>query len=402
MIVIIDPLVTGFSHEMVNAGFIYSISKDNQDKEILFIAEEKHIKCIKDIFESHNYNPSNLKYIVKNNLFDFIKINIKLREYSNNNLIERFIFLSFDAITVSLIYRFIQKTPVYLVCHAIFEQLIDNSNQREGIPKTKKDIINKIFNSSFLSIVKLVLIYAKSYILRYYNILQDKLFNFKDIFLKQSRTNVTYIVLSDHIVKNLEKHNVQHNNKIVSITMPYMFKKDNNFIANTKLNNFGILGYGSPHALKTIVEKINSLNLLNNYSFWNIGANTSGLKEIKNIKFPVQNGFLSREDIDTYSQKLDFTLILYDRKSYTLSCSASIMESILYMKPIIYLDNSCINEFNKHNIGIKCESIEELIECVVDIINYPEKYKVQYETYMKNILELRDKLDLENRKNIVV
>jgi len=397
VIIVIDPLVRGFSHEMVNAGFVYSISKDNQDKEILFIAEEKHIKCIQDIFESNNYNPSNIKYMAKGNVFNFIKINIKLREYSNKKLIEKYIFLSFNAITVSLIYKFIKVTPVYLVCHAIFEQLIDNSNQREGLAKTKNDILNKISNTSLLSLTKLTLVYAKKYLIKYYDALINKIFNFKKIFLQQSSSNVIFIVLSEHIISNLKNNNVAHNNKIINITMPYIYSKNNNYVLNTKLNNFGIVGYGSPKAMKVLVENINSLDLLNKYYFWNIGANTSGLKDIKNIYFPIQSGFLSREDINTYSQNLDFTLILYDRKSYTLSCSATIMESIMYMKPIIYLDNSCINEFNKHDIGIKCDTLKELTECIVNIINNPEKYRVQYEKYMKNIIELRGKLDLKNR-----
>ncbi len=397
MIIVIDPLVKGFSHEMVNAGFVYSISKDNQDKEILFIAEEKHIKCIQDIFESNNYNPSNIKYMAKGNVFNFIKINIKLREYSNKKLIEKYIFLSFDAITVSLIYKFIKVTPVYLVCHAIFEQLIDNSNQREGLAKTKNDILNKISNTSLLSLTKLTLVYAKKYLIKYYDALINKIFNFKKIFLQQSSSNVIFIVLSEHIISNLKNNNVVHNNKIINITMPYIYSENNNYVLNTKLNNFGIVGYGSPRAMKVLVENINSLDLLNKYYFWNIGANASGLKDIKNIYFPIQSGFLSREDINTYSQNLDFTLILYDRKSYTLSCSATIMESIMYMKPIIYLDNSCVNEFNKHDIGIKCDTLKELTECIVNIINNPEKYRVQYEKYMKNIIELRGKLDLKNR-----
>ena len=140
MIVIIDPLVTGFSHEMVNAGFVYSISKDNKDKKILFIAEEKHIECIKNIFSTNNYNPENIEYISNNNFFNFIKISIKLRSYTKKDLIEKYIFLSFSATTIGLIYKFILKTPVYLVCHAIFENLIDNTNNRHEIQKTKKVI----------------------------------------------------------------------------------------------------------------------------------------------------------------------------------------------------------------------------------------------------------------------
>jgi hypothetical protein len=179
-----------------------------------------------------------------------------------------------------------------------------------------------------------------------------------------------------------------------------MFQKNEAVNINNKLNNFGVIGYGSPQAIKTIVEQINSLNLKNKYTFWNIGPNTFGLKDIENIKFPVENGFLSRDDINKYSRKLDFTLILYDKSSYTLSCSASPMESILYSKPIIYLDNSCINEFNKHNIGIMCKSVKELTEKVADIINHPQNYKAEYGKYKKNISMLRDKLDLDNRKNI--
>jgi hypothetical protein len=184
MIVIIDPLVTGFSHEMVNAGFVYSISKNNKDKKILFIAEEKHIECIKNIFLGNDYNPTNIEYISNNNIFDFVRISTMLRNYANKNLIEKYVFLSFNAITVSLIYKFILKIPVYLVCHAIFENIIDNSNKREGILKTKKDILNKLTSMNFFSLLKLFLTYSKMYFSKFFDIIKDKFFNFKNIFFR--------------------------------------------------------------------------------------------------------------------------------------------------------------------------------------------------------------------------
>ncbi len=402
MIVIIDPLITGFSHEMVNAGFVYSISKDNKDNKILFIAEEKHIECIKDIFCKYCYEPSNIKYIICNNIFDYVIINIKLFQYSKKKLIKKFIFLSYDALVISLIYKFIKHTPVYLVSHAILESIIDNENKRENILKTKKEILNKIYTSSFLVLVKLLKQYSKNIFQKYLNKIIDKFFNFKTIFLNETRDNVTYILLSEHIKRNFSKLKILHNNKIKVVPMPYMFPKNRPITMSKQLNNFGVIGYGNPKVMKNIIEKINNLSLLNKYTFWNIGANSSGLHNLDNLVFPISNRFLSRKEISKFSNKLDFSLILYDKKSYTLSTSASILESILYLKPIIYLDNSCINEFNKANIGIRCESVEELIETIVDIIKNPKKYKEEYEIYFNNIVELRNNLDLDNRKNIVV
>jgi hypothetical protein len=397
MIVIIDPIVSGFSHEMVNAGFVYSVSKDNPDKKILFIAEEKHVECIKDIFSNNNYEANNIKYVNYNNIVDFIKINIRLLSYSKKNLIENFVFLSFNAVVVAFIYKFIRNTQVYLISHAILESIIGNENQRENLPRESGAYLEKIRTSSLKFLAHSLWKRINKFIKEPFNKNINKLFNFKNLFLNESRGNVTYILLSEHIKINLLKLNVLHGNKIKVVTMPYIFPKFPSGALSKKLNNFGILGYGNPKVMKEIVDKINRLCQEEKYTFWNIGGNTNGLKNIKNLKTPVSGRFLTRSEIDRYAKELDFTLILYDKDSYTLSCSAAILESILYLRPIIYLDNSCINEFNKANIGIKCNSLEYLIEIIADIIKNPVKYEDQFAIYKKNILDLQNNLNLNNR-----
>lgn len=383
---------------MVNSGFVYAISKQNQDKKIIFITKESHAECIKNIFSKYNYKPENIDFWVYNHSFELVKIIFKLYQYTQNNFIDKYVFLSYKSFAVYLVYKLIDKTPVYFVCHGELESLINNENKREPIKRSKKNLLNKIFTSSFSHLIVLVLLKMKNYIRRNYFIIMDKVFNFNSIFLNHAKENVTYIVLSKHIIYNLSKHNIVHRNKMLPITMPYIYSKDSSFSFNEKLNNFGIIGYGNPAIMKSIIEKINNLSLSNKYTFWNIGGNSSGLEGIDNLIFPIFGKPLTREEIDLYSKKLDFTLILYDKDSYQLSCSGAVFESISYLKPIIYLSNSCINEYNKFDIGLECENVKDLIKCITDIVINPDKHRVQYEVYVNNMIELRKKLDLDNRR----
>ena len=81
--------------------------------------------------------------------------------------------------------------------------------------------------------------------------------------MNESRENVTYILLSEHIKINLLKLNVLHKNKTKVVTMPYIFPKIPVSTLSKNFNNFGILGYGNPKSMKEIVNKINRLYTIN-------------------------------------------------------------------------------------------------------------------------------------------
>ena len=123
-----------------------------------------------------------------------------------------------------------------------------------------------------------------------------------------------------------------------------------------------------------------------------------GTESFPNITCPSPGKVLDRGEMEKYTQDIDMFLILYDISRYRLSCSGSILESLSYTKPILHFNNDCINTFNKpeNPIGICCNSLEEFVSKMEDIIENYEMYIHEFQTFRNNILKLRDECSIEN------
>ena len=60
-----------------------------------------------------------------------------------------------------------------------------------------------------------------------------------------------------------------------------------------------------------------------------------------------------------------------------MSCSGSIIEAHQYGKPILYLENPCIDAFNPKEcpIGIATKDIEVMAQVLADIVNNYQRNK---------------------------
>ncbi|MGB3907668.1 MAG: hypothetical protein WBL02_09780, partial [Methanomethylovorans sp.] len=64
----------------------------------------------------------------------------------------------------------------------------------------------------------------------------------------------------------------------------------------------------------------------------------------------------------------------------------------------LHFDNDCINTFNMPDgpIGICCDSLEEFVCKMEDIIENYEAYRLEFQNFRKNILKLRKECAIEN------
>jgi hypothetical protein len=104
-----------------------------------------------------------------------------------------------------------------------------------------------------------------------------------------------------------------------------------------------------------------------------------------------------RWEMEQYTPDIDIFLSFYEKDRYQLSCSASALEAISYIKPILHLDNDTMNYFNKPEapIGYLCANLEAFVEKMVDIINNYSAYKSELQTFRNNILKLREENSME-------
>ena len=93
------------------------------------------------------------------------------------------------------------------------------------------------------------------------------------------------------------------------------------------------------------------------------------------MSYPSNGQTLSRIEMESLLEDIDFNLILYTKDRYSLSCSASIIEAISYEQPIIHLENLCISYYNKNeSIGYECADLTSMAKKINDIVlNYNQE-----------------------------
>jgi hypothetical protein len=161
---------------------------------------------------------------------------------------------------------------------------------------------------------------------------------------------------------------------------------------------FATFGYGNPAMLQKVLIELGKRKISKPYEIRVIGMDASGTDGFQNVYCPSPGKRLERREMEKYARDIDIFLILYENDQYRLSCSNSILEALSYMKPVIHLDNDCINTFNlkERPIGICCHSVEELVLTMEDIIdNYQERLQL-FNIFRNNILPMRNKVSIEN------
>lgn len=128
---------------------------------------------------------------------------------------------------------------------------------------------------------------------------------------------------------------------------------------------------------------------------------TRGTYGFSNMTCPSPGKKLTRQDMEHHAEDVDIFMILYDKSRYRLSCTGSIMESLSYIKPVLHFDNDCINTFNTPElpIGFKCNTLEDFVFKMVDIINNYEAYQKTLNIFEDSIIILREKYDIKNSAN---
>ena len=123
-----------------------------------------------------------------------------------------------------------------------------------------------------------------------------------------------------------------------------------------------------------------------------------GTEGFEMVTCPSNGKPLTREQMEFYAKDIDFFLILYNDKTYRLSCSGTIIESFSYSKPIIHLKNDCIDYFNVSNnpIGISCNNVDEFVSSIEYIANNYSSFKINIDQFRNNILKQRAKYSIEN------
>jgi hypothetical protein len=418
MIAICEPICKEMSHEKVNSGFIYGLSLAFPNEIIRVYAASSHIDAIKNILNHDGKFIHDIEYkeiyIPKPESFlsIFIYAYTFFRIFSDliSSRENRLFFLSFNVIILYIIKIFklfhsFSRMRFSLVLHSAFESIDNDQSLVQGIdlpirklPASPNDgLFSKIQRTKIRELPsKIIGTLKKKMPGNYFSNHLKSFFSLMKIMEWHHSEDFRYITLSPHILLNVKQLIDVDKYNIYTVVLPTNFISVRPAPSNEYVK-FAIFGYGDSLVLHNIACALEQRKITKRYEIRIIGMDNRGTEGFQNITCSSKGHVLKRVDMESQAADIDAFLILYDKKKYRLSCSGSILESISMVKPVIHFDNDCVNEFNRPEmpIGIRCDSLDDYVSQLVDIIEYYDNYKGKFEEYRANIIKLRDRLSVE-------
>lgn len=158
-----------------------------------------------------------------------------------------------------------------------------------------------------------------------------------------------------------------------------------------------VFGEGYSPALYLLNKELTRHKIVRDYEIRIIGMHGSSIWQFSHVTRPIKRR-LTRQEMESLVPDIDMFLILYPKNSYMLSCSSSIFEAYSYGKPVLYLENFCIDSFNPKDapIGIACGDIEDMAAKFTDMVNNYDSFKEEIYIFRKNIYKNREKIDIKH------
>lgn len=351
----------GVEHEKFNLGFLLKVSKFS--KKITFIAGHSHVEVIReqipnDLIKKINFISIDIpeKHYKINSILKYYKIFQSLKhkiDFNENIFMLSFFSWNLLALKIFLASETIKVKSIFFICHGFLENLVALRSFK-GIKSYLKP--------------KNIHVFFSLWVLKFFN-----------------RKFFTYVFLSKHIEINFQ-NSLELKNSILykTIDLPYLFdpikpeRPSKDFC-------FGTIGKGDLVMTKKLLEERQNLK------FKIVRSITSKeFIQYKNCIFFDQNTRLSREKIRKEVEEVDYLLFFYPKGSYQLSVSGALYDAINYLKPIIFLRNSCMSYYNDtYNIGIECENLEEMISIIDSKVELEKNHSI----FSKNMEKLKLKLN---------
>ncbi len=423
MIILIEPLCRGASHEVFNAGFVELFCMAFPSERIVYCAEKTQIDCVRNVLGETLSDTAQIEWrpidwprnwIWWGALKGYFKLQGLARSVGNRDDI-KIVFLSFDNIILSLVKVLFDNKispvfPVLLVVHGILEQCNTLGLSKCQINPRDKGVGKKHLIDAFR---KLLIIARKhrsspllmvrttgqratnglsNFISQKFNSIHKKMVPSFCINLKPNKSNnFIYIALSEHILTTAKRIDYLKDLPWRTIPLPRKMIESRVPHTNSERVIFSVFGYGLPISLEEILMHLQEKDINAPYEIRLIGNMPSKLRHYRNVLGPSKPGKISRKEMDTMNQPVHYQLILYPEDSYQLSASGSIFEAICCSKPIIHLNNPCINYYNSDRLPIGyCErDLKSIAQRMIDIIQNNLHQTEQYQEFHQNIKTLQ-------------
>ena len=223
-----------------------------------------------------------------------------------------------------------------------------------------------------------------------------KVLNFRKALLRLRPNNFLLLVNGSFIETKLIAVLPELKGRVAAMPLPYDFEQ-NNLYQNRHNDTvtFGALGIASynkgSHLLGSLASKISKANP-KVARFLQIGQVVDeSITSIENPSLEIisPNDPIPESEYQELANSIDYSLLLHDPEKYQLSCSASLLDSFRFRKPIIAIRNPAIDYYASimGNIGYVCDNIDEVESIIASICDrFPvEQYQHQVDNLNKGV-----------------
>lgn len=341
MIAICEPNCKGLTHVPFNSALLASINLAFPHDDIIFLAENNHINCIKDHLNNHNipiratFQPVDIS---QHELLEHKSLYENALSYNP----QRIFFSSVSILgLLSISLSDLRELDVRLVFHNALSKL---DSTKPLIKYISKLIID---------------------------------FGF--------RRKIRYIVLAEYIYHNVISKFPYLEKALCWIDHPYIFSKKKEKISKVKRNTYGFIGFGSYYKGFDIFLSIISNKKINaNFLFaGHVSSEFIGLNS-KRYGLKFETSPLQRDIYDSYIEQMDYILLPFRDSYYRYVMSGSFLDCLYYLKPCLTLKNSLTTGlFNRlGDIGYICNDYVDLNETIIHLSNSTEN------SYMNKIFNI--------------
>ena len=426
-----DLCLSNEIHETVNLGFLYGVSLIQPKQDIYFYADKGHQAVIKENIKLKGLDLHNIKYVhipanLNSNYWGYLTSYKRIKKILDS-LIQRktlFLLVLSSVDFQRLILKRLLKRKCYqeITCCFVMHGDLDNLIS----PKHKlKEVAGTYFESQQVAGTYLSLKSKVRYIWKHRQTYFTPQIDFKKHLLSYHSSQVRYIVLAPHIIPLLLKYVDPNYLSFHYLPHPAVFNPLQAFTSSLTSDSVlsskpsgklkcAVFGYGNPSMLLQLNQELAKqwkaqtkkdcayhLNDLENHlEIRIIGSNQQGTETFPWIHSPIKKRTLSRLEMEQLAQDIDFFLILYESHRYRLSCSGSIIEALSYQKPVLFLDNPCIQAFNPtaYPIGQNFDTIQSLASSLINYVKRPKQSASELEEFKRNMVRYRPLVDI--RTNI--
>ncbi len=363
MILLLELQCKDWEHNRVNSELIFQLKSAFPSEEMKLYAEEKHVKKLADMLESHNIE-------IDSEVIEWIDYHgnnaDKAKEYEkviraiieSNTDVKKVIFLSSNKGTLLAVSGLASQYTDIIFCnvlHAALEAVCS-----EGL---KKPLRTRIFE----------LLWSIKHMKKYPQ--PEKQISMKDCLEKCDSDNIGFWVYTPCYQEELKGKVAD---SVISRTrflhLPFYESEEKNLNIDENIIKVGIYGQAVNDNAQAIVERYNEAYDNGMVVFKVMSKNNKEILKQKNVQSIFDKDYVTNEELEEAISNLDFILIPYDRNQYKVTASGIFFDAISRGVPAITLDSPYFHFYDKYDVVMLAESIDAASKMISELHEHKDLY----------------------------